>query len=139
MSVAILGATGAVGKHFIKQVQEQADKILKSIGVDIKVQIVASSSKMVSDEKLMGLDVNKLDEMLAAPDAPDMDLDAFTQLLSSDINPHRVVIDMTNSDSVANYYEQWIKAGVHVIGHNKNLPSGDLKRYKSLQLSLIHI
>ena len=133
MSVAILGATGAVGKHFIKQVQEQADKILKSIGVDIKVQIVASSSKMVSDEKLMGLDVSKLDEMLAAPDAPDMDLDAFTQLLSSDINPHRVVIDMTNSDSVANYYEQWIKAGVHVIGHNKNLPSGDLKRYKSLQ------
>jgi hypothetical protein len=44
VSVAVLGATGAVGKHFIKQLNAQKETIMKSMGIDVKVQVLASSS-----------------------------------------------------------------------------------------------
>lgn len=137
VSVAVLGATGAVGGLFLEQLQEQANQMATKLGIRVKVQIAASAGKMAYDEKLLGLDMATIKQKLGKDgDADPMDLDKLTQLITDDINPHRIVIDMTNSDTVAGYYEKWISAGVHVLGHNKNMGSGDLRRYKSLKSAL---
>jgi len=137
VSVAVLGATGAVGGHFLEQLQEQATKMMNNLGIKVKVQIAGSAQKMAYDDKLLGLDMATIKRKLGeGGDGDTMDLDKLTQLMGDDINPHRIVIDMTNSNSVADYYQQWISAGIHVLGHNKNMGSGDLARYKAMKSTL---
>jgi len=137
VSVALLGATGTVGEQFIKQLETQANTILTTLGIQIKVQAAGSSSKMLTDDKFMGLDPTSIVQKLNdGADAQPMDLDAFTKAIAGDVNPHRIVIDMTNSDHVADYYEKWIKSGVHVLGHNKYMGSGDIGRFKKLKSAL---
>jgi len=135
VSVAVLGATGAVGTSFLRQLRHQANTALTTLGVQIKVTVAASSTKMVSDENFLGLDMENLSAQLESS-AQESNLDKITEAIVSDINPHRVVVDLTNSDRVADYYGEWIKAGVHVIGSNKDMGSGDLKRYKNLKSAL---
>ena len=135
VSVAVLGATGAVGANFLKQLEQTANTALTTLGIQIKVMHAASSKKIVSDEKFLGLNIQNLEEQLEASDVA-ADLDTLTELIASDVNPHRVVIDLTNSNKIPDYYEKWIKAGVHVLGHNKYMGSGDLKRYKSIKSAL---
>jgi aspartokinase/homoserine dehydrogenase 1 len=136
VSVAVLGATGAVGENFMNQLEAQAKQILETMGIQIKIQVAASSTKMVWDDKMLGMEIASIGDALKKEDAEAMDIEKLSALVQEDINPHRIVIDMTNSDLVPDHYENWIKAGVHVIGHNKNMPSGDLSRYKSLKSSL---
>lgn len=138
ISVAVLGATGAVGAHFMEQLQQQANSILSTLGIQVKVQVAACADRMIADDKLMGLDLASVVPALneAADGTEDMDLDKFSQVMLDDINPHRIIIDMTNSDKVADCYESWIKAGMHVLGHNKNVGSGDLARYKGIKSAL---
>jgi hypothetical protein len=33
--------------------------------------------------------------------------------MKDDVNPHRIIIDLTNSNSVPDLYESWVKAGMH--------------------------
>jgi aspartokinase/homoserine dehydrogenase 1 len=135
VSVAVLGATGAVGTLFLKQLKEQANTALSTLGIQIKVMVAADKEKMVYDEKFMGLKMETLSSQMQSSEHKS-DLDKVTDLLATDVNPHRVVIDLTNSNTVANLYDGWVKTGVHVLGHNKNMGSGDLARYKSLKSTL---
>jgi len=138
VSLAVLGATGAVGESFLEQLEQQASSILSTLGIQVKVQLAGSASKLIADDKLMGLDIASIAPALkeGSEGTQDMSLDKISQFMSDDINPHRVIVDMTNSDKVADKYEDWVKSGVHVLGHNKNMGSGDLARYKRMQSAL---
>jgi bifunctional aspartokinase / homoserine dehydrogenase 1 len=91
--------------------------------------VAANSKKMAISKDSRGLDMGDLSDLLNNEDALSFDLDAITNVIESDINPLRVVVDCTNSEQVADYYERWLSMGVSVISPGRRVGSGDLDRY----------
>eukprot|EP00931_Biecheleriopsis_adriatica_P023644 TRINITY_DN14888_c0_g1_i3.p1 TRINITY_DN14888_c0_g1~~TRINITY_DN14888_c0_g1_i3.p1 ORF type:complete len:1013 (-),score=218.24 TRINITY_DN14888_c0_g1_i3:55-3093(-) len=60
----------------------------------------------------------------------DTDLDKMIEFLDTQRIPHKVVIDCTASDEVADKYESWLRRGLHVVTPNKRAGAGPLSRYK---------
>ena len=87
---------------------------------------VTSSTKMLRDEKFMGLDSPTVLSALNDPDTTSFDIEELTAFMVEDVNPHSVVVDCTPSDQTAEQYEKWIRAGINVIAPNKQLGSGPL-------------
>ncbi len=58
------------------------------------------------------------------------DLDRFTEHLLAAHLPHAVVIDCSGSAEVAERYEGWLAAGIHVVTPNKQAGAGPPPRYR---------
>jgi len=136
ISVAVLGATGAVGSEFLQQMADSklavADpsaagkrKAVSDLSVDFKVTALARSGSMTLSYD--GLDVAS-DNAEGASSEP-TDLDALSAFLRDDYNGNRVVIDCTASQEVADYYPLWLSQGVHVIATNKKAGAGPADLY----------
>jgi aspartokinase/homoserine dehydrogenase 1 len=76
------------------------------------------------------MDLDSLSEKLTDADAKDLDLDLITELMEADVNPHRVLIDCTNTAAVSGYYERWIAAGINIISPNRMVAAGPIDRYR---------
>jgi len=143
ISVAVLGATGSVGREFLEQVAESrmtiADspaggkrKALSELNIDYKVTALARSGSM--ELSYDGLDVQSV---LGEDSSQPTDLDALTSFLDGDFNGNRVVIDCTASQDVANYYPLWLSMGINVCSTNKKAGSGPAALYdRSRQAAL---
>lgn len=103
--------------------------LAKDLGVEMCVNIAACSTKMVLGKDSRGLDADNFPKLLAGDEACDCDLDKVTMAVEADVNPLRVIVDCTNSEKVAEYYERWISAGANIIGPSRRVPAGDLERY----------
>ena len=134
VSVAILGGTGKLGSALIQQINSQKENLTKNLNFGVCVNTIASSSKMFSASCLV--DFDDIEGLLDSDEAQDMDLDALTASLEADVNPHRVVIDCTNDDHVANYYEKWMSAGVNVISPGRRAAAGSLDRYHDIKKAM---
>mmetsp|Transcript_19662 Transcript_19662/g.42756 ORF Transcript_19662/g.42756 Transcript_19662/m.42756 type:complete len:989 (+) Transcript_19662:214-3180(+) len=136
VSVAILGGTGKLGSALIRQLNAQKDDMAKNLNFGVCVNAIASSTKMFAGRGGQCLvSFNDVEELLAGDDAEDLDLDLLTESFDADVNPHRVVIDCTNNEDVAEYYEKWMSAGVNVITPGKCASAGPLDRYRAIQAS----
>jgi len=143
ISVAVLGATGAVGSQFLEQMAESKmsvsnpsaagkRKAVSDLNIDFKVTVLAGSSKMWTSYD--GIDV---EADLGGADAVATDLDDLTRFLEDDFNGNRIVIDCTASQEVADHYPCWLSRGVHVIATNKKAGSGPAALYnRAKQASL---
>lgn len=129
-SVAILGSTGNIGSALVMQLQEAKQMLSDDVGVAMCVNIAANSEKMAIGEDSRGLDLLSLSDRLADDAAPVFDLDHITNLMAADVNPFRVIVDCTNCNDVADYYERWLSSGINVISPSKNLAAGDMERYQ---------
>ena len=106
----------------------------------MKVTALARSDTMILSYD--GIDVSKPQEDLWAGEAerprPDrarqaaLDLDELTNHLVDDYNGNLVVIDVTASQAVSDYYERWLAAGMHVITANKKAGSGPYDAYENI-------
>ena len=120
------------------------EKSASALPVDMKVTALARSDTMILSYD--GIDVSKPQEDLWAGEAerprPDrarqaaLDLDELTNHLVDDYNGNLVVIDVTASQAVSDYYERWLAAGMHVITANKKAGSGDLKRFRACKKAM---
>jgi aspartokinase/homoserine dehydrogenase 1 len=131
-SVIMLGTSGYVGTALSKQIESQKEAIAKDLGVAISVDVAASSTKMACCEDSRGLDMTCCADALASDEALDFDLDRVTDILQANVNPLRVVVDCTNSNEVADYYERWLSMGVSIISPGRVLGAGDLQRYRKV-------
>eukprot|EP00566_Odontella_aurita_P002681 CAMPEP_0113538130 /NCGR_PEP_ID=MMETSP0015_2-20120614/7200_1 /TAXON_ID=2838 /ORGANISM="Odontella" /LENGTH=969 /DNA_ID=CAMNT_0000437681 /DNA_START=30 /DNA_END=2939 /DNA_ORIENTATION=- /assembly_acc=CAM_ASM_000160 len=135
-SVAVLGATGQIGSSLLSQLSDQKENLAKEIGVEMRVNIAASSSSMVMGKDGCGLDAEGdaigalLDD---GDDSLEFDLDHLTETMAADVNPLRVVIDCTNSEAAADYYERWLASGVHVISPSRKVAAGPFERYQRVE------
>lgn len=59
--------------------------------------------------------------------------DRFTEHLLAAHLPHAVVIDCSGSAEVAERYEGWLAAGIHVVTPNKQAGAGPLPRYQRIR------
>jgi aspartokinase/homoserine dehydrogenase 1 len=132
VSVAVLGSTGYIGSALIKQIAAQQEFLAEKLGVACCISAAGNSKKITIGKDSKGLDINRLPELIASDDALDFDLDLITQCMEADVNPHRVIIDCTGSETVSKYYERWLSAGINIVGPNRNVGAGSLDYYKSV-------
>mmetsp|Transcript_35122 Transcript_35122/g.52428 ORF Transcript_35122/g.52428 Transcript_35122/m.52428 type:complete len:963 (-) Transcript_35122:171-3059(-) len=129
-SVAILGSTGYLGSALVRQLDSQKERLAENLGVDMRVNIAGTSKKMLVAENMNGINLSSLSDDIRGDAAKDFDLDAITNEMEADVNPLRVIIDCTNSEDVAGYYEQWLSAGINIISPGRKGASGPLDMYQ---------
>jgi len=132
-SITLLGATGVVGSTFVSALQKQRRALIDGLGVCPRVMIGASSKKMSIAKNANGIPMETIISKLKADDdedTMDLDLEKLTAEIEADVNPHRVIIDMTSSQEVAEYYERWMSLGIDLISPCRNVASGPLEKYQ---------
>lgn len=93
IAVGIVGP-GLIGSTLIKQIQDQARMLHDSLGIDLRVVGVASSKKMLLDER--GIDLSKWRETFDSDGVP-CDLSEFGNYLNRSYIPNSLVVDTTAS------------------------------------------
>lgn len=131
-SITLLGSTGKIGSAFLDALIKQRRTLIDDMGVCPRVMIAANSRKMAIAETASGLPISTIrtcldedcDEVALA-----MDIERITAEIEADVNPHRVVIDCTNSEAVSEYYERWLTSGIDVISPSRKVAAGPLERF----------
>ena len=141
LSVAVIGATGMVGKELLRQLAASkrviddpkmagTRQVLDDLRLDFKVTAAAHSENMRLSYD--GLECSSFAGASLLSDADKVvptDLDALTRFLNEDYCGNRVVLDCTASQDVAEYYARWMSLGIHVITANKKAGSGAMALY----------
>ncbi len=125
IGVALIGP-GLVGKTLLRQIQDQMSKLTESFGVDIKLLALANSKNMSMGDDLLPTWKQQLASGVA------IDINLMTENLLQNTLAHKVIIDCTSSQEIANHYAAWLSAGLHVITPNKKASSGDMKQYRAI-------
>lgn len=129
LSIGVIGP-GTVGRSLLAQIHGQLARLEKELNVDLRVRGIMTSRRMLLDDRAL-----PLDEWQAALDERGVaaDLDAFVAHVHADHLPHAVIVDCTASADVAAHYEDWMRAGIHIVTPNKRANSGPYPRYTALQ------
>ena len=129
ISIGIIGP-GMVGSTLLAQIAEQAGRLREQFNLDLRIRAIATSSKMLLDERRIDL----TDWQSALTDhGEDTDLDRLADHIHADHLPHSVLIDCTASDRVASRYAEWLRRGIHVVTPNKKAFSAGYDYYRELQ------
>jgi bifunctional aspartokinase / homoserine dehydrogenase 1 len=128
LSIGLIGP-GTVGRVLLAQIATQIVR-LRELNLDLRVRGIASSTRMLLEEKSVDLSRWK-DRMAEAGEA--LDLQKFINHVQADYVPHTVVIDCTASAAVADQYCDWLARGIHIVTPNKKANSGTLPYYRALQ------
>ena len=128
VNIFIAGA-GNVGRKLISQLEQQADFIKEKLRLQIRLNGIINSRKMLIDEK--GIDFSKwetsLNEGLPA------DLNAFkNEILQLNLR-NTVFVDITANESVPEIYESLLKKSIAVVACNKIAASSSYDNYKKLK------
>lgn len=122
VNVAIIGA-GVVGSAFISQL-----KALKT-AITFNVVYLARSSK----EAIYSPDYKPVDlaTYQTAGAKPVLSLDALTTYLKDAAKP-TILVDNTSNSTIAEYYPNFVKAGISIATPNKKGFSSDLKLWNDI-------
>ena len=134
LSVGLLGP-GNVGAALLRQIERVRPRLLRELGVDLRVRGIANSKTMLLADPRISEDPATAVEALSGKAASACDLDRFLDHVHADHLPHAIIIDCSASDAIADRYVRWIESGVHVITANKLAGAGDLGRYHAIQAS----
>lgn len=129
LSVGLVGP-GLVGRALLSQLAEQAPVLRETLRLDVRLRAVADSKRMVLSET--GLSPAQALEALAASET-ELDLDALAAHVRAPHLPHAALVDATASEAIAERYDGWLAAGLHVVTPNKRAGAGPLGRYQRLR------
>ncbi len=127
-AVGVIGP-GNVGATLIEQLRAAQPQLLGKANLDLRLRAIASSKRMLLDERSIGADWRARFEASTQP----ADLDRFTQHLLSAHMPHAVIVDCSASPVVADRYAELVAAGLHVVTPNKQAGAGPLPRYREIR------
>jgi len=129
LSVGLIG-TGLIGGTFLNQVEKRLEALREERGIDLRVRGIASSRKMLLDDRRLDLADWKAD---LDRSTLELDLERFVDHVHAAHLPHSVIIDATASDALPQYYEGWLARGINIITPNKKGNAGPLVSYRSLR------
>jgi len=132
-SVAVLGCSGKVGTEFLKQLHANTDRVSDLTDLRTRLIVAADSQKMVYEER--GMNPDHAQKMVS--EGEELDMDKITSLMAHDINPTRVIVDLTDSDEVAGKYEDWLSKGIQVVTASKAVGAGPYDRFKRTSVAAI--
>ena len=105
-AVGVIGP-GNVGAALIEQLRAAQPQLLGKANLDLRLRAIASSRRMLLDERSIGADWRARFDASPQP----ADLERFTQHLLSAHMPHAVIVDCSASPLVADRYAEWLAAG----------------------------
>jgi homoserine dehydrogenase len=126
LNIAVIGV-GLVGKEFISQ-------LLSLQSAPFRLVSVSSSTRTHFSAQGLTLSTwhGALSSSNAKPDLPKL----LAELTMPHSTPSRaVVVDNTSSETVAAFYPEFLKAGIHVITPNKKAWSGELSLWQKIELA----
>ena len=126
-AVGVIGP-GNVGAALLDQLRAAQPQLLGKANLDLRLRAIASSRKMLLDER--GISGDWREHFAAGGEA--LDLDAFTAHLVGSHLPHLVIVDCSASPAVADRYVEWLAAGIHVVTPNKQAGAGPLQRFEAI-------
>lgn len=127
-AVGVIGP-GKVGAALLDQLRAAQPHLLDKANLDLRLRAIASSRKMLLDER--GINGDWRECFASASQA--LDLDAFTAHLAGSHLPHLVIVDCSGSPLVADRYAGWLAAGIHVVTPNKQAGSGSIARFDAIR------
>ncbi len=133
LNVFLVGL-GVVGSRLIEQIAQQRQVLLRTRHIDVRVQAIGNSRKMLFDGH-GELSVNWRNRL--AEEGRPMDLDAFVKTVD-DLNlPNSVFVDCTASDAPVAFYERLLGASVSVVTPNKRANASRQRLYDRLHASAL--
>ncbi|KAG2449232.1 hypothetical protein HYH02_005978 [Chlamydomonas schloesseri] len=139
VSVGLIGP-GLIGKALLRQIEQQAEKLLTPLHADkFRVVAVANSRQMLLRPE--GVNLATWETDLAEKGEP-LDLDRYAACLASASGPLpaslpgpscSVLVDCTASDAVSSRYAAFMRQGLHIVTPNKKFGAGPLKQYHELR------
>ena len=127
-AVGVIGP-GNVGAALLDQLRAAQPQLLGKANLDLRLRAIASSKKMLLDER--GISADWRERFAASTSA--LDLDQFTAHLVGSHLPHLVIVDCSASPVVADRYAEWLAAGIHVVTPNKQAGAGPLARFEAIR------
>ena len=129
LSLGVIGA-GNVGGELLRQIAAEATRLRQTFDVDLRVRAIATSGRMLLDDR--AIDLDRWPARLAQAGEP-LDVDRFVAHIHAEHLPHAVIVDCTASDSVARRYDNWLERGIHVITPNKRANASEMAYYRRLR------
>lgn len=128
LAVAVIGA-GQVGHALLDQLRAAQVRLRRQHGLDLRIRAIADSRHMWLDE---GVELAP-DWRTRLAHGPPPDLDAIRAHLQPGHLPHALIVDCTASETVADAYAGWLRAGIHVATPSKRALGGDLARWRDIR------
>lgn len=125
-----LAGTGLIGKALLNQVREQFNKLSEENKLEVRINGMANSKKMMFSEQ--GLSLEQAVETLNEKGEP-MNLEAFYQNMTSMNLPSSIFVDCTSSEAVAGLYERILDSNISIVTPNKKANSGSQQVYQQLK------
>ncbi len=120
---------GGVGTQLIEQIERNYAYFQDQYGIDIRIIAIASSKKMVFNRE--GISLSRW--RMALEEAEPMSWESFqTRMASMDL-PHKVFVDCTSDQTIANAYISILEAGIAISTPNKKANSSSLENYQKLK------
>lgn len=125
-----LAGTGLIGKALLNQVNEQFSKLSDDNKLEVRINGMANSKKMMFSEQGLSLvqAVNTLNEK-----GEPMNLEAFFQNMTGMNLPSSIFVDCTSSEAVAGLYERILDSNISIVTPNKKANSGSQQIYQHLK------
>ncbi|KAK9271152.1 hypothetical protein L1049_026741 [Liquidambar formosana] len=131
IAMGIIGP-GLIGGTLLDQLRDQAAVLKEEFNIDLRVMGITGSRAMLLSE--VGIDLSRWRE-LQKEKGEVADLDKFAQHVHGNhFIPNTVLVDCTADSSVASYYYDWLRKGMHVITPNKKANSGPLDQAHELSV-----
>ncbi len=121
---------GLIGSTLIRQIKDNYKKILKESRVEIIVNGLSNSRKMLFSEE--GIDIDNYKEALDNSNTK-ADLATFIDKVIDDNHPHTIFVDNTASKLIPEHYERLLENKIAISTPNKIALSSGLERYKQLK------
>lgn len=121
---------GLIGSTLIDQIRSNYENIKSDSRVEIIVNGISNSRKMLFSKE--GLDLEKQKALLNESETP-ADISKFIDRVIEDNNAHTVFVDNTASKLIPDHYARLLENNIAISTPNKIALSSGLKKYKELK------
>ncbi|PQL92216.1 bifunctional aspartate kinase/homoserine dehydrogenase I [Apibacter sp. wkB309] len=121
--------TGNIGATLLRQIDAQSDFLRENNGIEVKINGIANSRKMIIDEE--GIDLTQWPERINKGETSN--LDEFIQKIKLLNLSNCIFVDNTASPITGTYYKELFESNVSVVTCNKIANSSSYKDYKDLK------
>jgi len=121
---------GLIGSTLLKQIETNYQNILKNSKVELVINGISNSRKMVFSED--GISIPEFQSVLDQRETP-ADIDIFIDKMIESNHPYSIFVDNTASKVIPEHYSKILENSIAISTPNKIALSSGLDKYKSLK------
>ncbi|MDX1909365.1 MAG: bifunctional aspartate kinase/homoserine dehydrogenase I [Bacteroidia bacterium] len=125
-----VAGVGLIGRTLLQQIRQQADFLLRTQFVKLRVVALANTKKMVFDPN--GIDLDRWRDTLDHSETSS-DLRGFVDRMKALNLPNSIFLDMTADNDIRHFYPEILEASVSISTPNKVAVSSDYESYCRLR------